>query len=382
VAPSRSHIVWQPGGTRHVRLVWNARPTARDRLGAIPTGISGWRGMRMASEKIVMRSEHLPFPPTPARCPRWISAGIGLCGWLIVPALFGAGGAPLEPQEIGLMLRAGYTSGEVLQEVETRHLVEPLDAATEKSLRDAGADQHLIAALESGAYTLAPSDSAAAKQRQEQAAARVQSDREAGQDRLLEQAREQAQAAISRKMANSLHGKLVIWKDGQLQQYDENILSSKKVFLLYYSASWCAPGRQFTPWLIDFYQKFAPAHPEFEIIYVSDDRSAEEMADYMKTSGMPWPALAYSITPQQTELTKYAGPAIPSMALLDGAGGLHSYSYDGKNYLGPRHVISDLAKAFNVQINGDLRDPPPTSAQAPPVNNTVGRAVTLSGQPQ
>ncbi len=305
-----------------------------------------------------------------------------LCGWLLLPALFGAGAGPLQPQEIGLMLRAGYTSAEVLQEVATRHVVEPLDPATEKILREAGADERLIAALKSGAYTLAPADSAAAKRSQEQAAARVQLDREAGQDRLLEQAREQAQAAISRKVANSLHGKLVISKNGQLQPYDENILSTKKVFLLYYSASWCPPGQQFTPWLVDFYRKFAPAHPEFEIIYVSDDRTPEEMADYMKSSDMPWPALEYSVVPQLPDLTQYAGPDIPALDLLDGAGGLLSYSYDGKNYLGPRHVIADLAKAFNVVIAGDMRDPPPTSAQVPALSPTVGRPVTLSGQPQ
>jgi thiol-disulfide isomerase/thioredoxin len=305
--------------------------------------------------------------------------GVGLCGLALLPVVYGAG-APLQTKEIGLMLRAGYTSDEVLQEVATRHVVDSLDATTEKTLREAGADQRLIDALKSGKYALAPTDSAEAKRLQEEAAARVQADRAAGQDRLLEQAKAQAQAAISRRMANLLHGKLVIWKDGALQPYDENILSTKKIFILYYSASWCAPGQQFTPWLIQFYRQFVAAHPDFEIIYVSDDRTPEEMENYMKTSGMPWPALDYAKTLQEPELTKYAGPEIPSLALLDGAGGLHSYSYseDGKNYLGPRHVIADLARMFGVQIQGDMHDLPPTSAKAPPIR----KSVSLSGEPQ
>jgi hypothetical protein len=337
--------------------------------------------MRMASETR-MRRPTPPSSPAPSRCPRWIRAGIALGLLAISPLAAGAGGLPLQTQEIGLMLRAGYTSAEVLQEVETRHVVDPLDAAGEKTLRDAGADQQLIDALKSGRFNLPAAQSAEVKRQEQEAAARVQSDREAGQDRLLAQARQQAEAAVGRRMANQLRNKLVIWKDGQLQPYDENILSTKKIFILYYSASWSAPGQQFTPWLIDFYKKFVVAHPGFEVIYISDDRSADEMADYMKTSGMPWPALAWDRTPQEPTLTHYAGPVIPSMALLDGAGGLHSSSYEGKNYLGPRHVIADLAKAFGVQLQGDLHDPPPTSAKAPPATNSVGQRVTLSGQPQ
>jgi nucleoredoxin len=331
-----------------------------------------------------MLRPHLAISPCRSRCPRWIRAGVVLCGLALLSlgAASAAGGAPLRLQEIGLMLRSGYGSADVLQDVQSRHVVDALDAATEQTLRDAGADQRLIDALKSGRYNLDSDAAAQEKDRQAAAAERLQLDRAAGQDRLLEQAREQAQAAVSRKMANLLRGTLVIWKDGQLQPYDENILTTKKIFLFYYTASWCAPGREFTPWLINFYRQFLAAHPDFEIVYVSDDRSAEEMADYMRDSGMPWPALDYNKTTQEPQFTRYGGPEIPSLALLDGAGGLHSYSYDGQAYLGPRHVISDLAKMFNAQIKGDMHDPPPVSANQPPVSKGVGDKVTLAGQPQ
>jgi nucleoredoxin len=324
------------------------------------------------------------FSPSRSRCPRWIRAGIVLGGLalLTLPAVSAAGGAPLRLQEIGLMLRSGYSSADVLQDVESRHVVDALDATTEKTLRDAGADQRLIDALRSGRYNLDSTTAEEEKNRQAAAAERLQLDREAGQDRLLEQAKQQAQAAVSRKMANLLRGKLVVWKDGLLQPYDENVLSTKKIFLFYYSASWCPPGREFTPWLLNFYRQFLAAHPDFEIVYVSDDRSGQEMSDYMRDAGMPWPALDYDKTAQEPELTRYGGPQIPSLALVDGAGGLHSYSYDGKAYLGPRHVIADLAKMFNVQVQGDMHDPPPTSANQPPLSKGVGDRVTLSGQLQ
>jgi nucleoredoxin len=331
-----------------------------------------------------MPRAHLEISPSRSRCPRWVRAGVVLCGLALwsLQAVSAAGGAPLRLQEIGLMLRSGYSSADVLQDIESRHVVDTLDAATEQTLRDAGADQRLIDALKSGRYNLDSDAAAQEKARQAAAAERLQLDREAGQDRLLAQARAQAQEAVSRKMANLLRGKLVIWKDGQLQPYDENVLTTKKIFLLYYTASWCAPGREFTPWLIGFYRQFLATHPDFEVIYVSDDRSETEMADYMKESGMPWPALDFGKTPQEQELTRYGGPQIPSLALLNGAGGLYSYSYDGTAYLGPRHVISDLAKMFNLQIKGDIHDPPPVSASQPPVSKGVGDRVTLSGQVQ
>jgi nucleoredoxin len=308
-------------------------------------------------------------------------ATLVLLAMAVTQRLPGADGSPLEIKDIGLMLRGGYTSQETLREVESRHVVDPLDATSEKALRDAGADQRLIDALKSGRYTLPPDESAEAKRRQQEAQERLQSDREAGQDRLLEHAKEEAQAAVSRRMSNQLRSKLVVWKDGQLQAYDENVLSTKKVFAFYFGASWCPSCSQFTPWLIDFYKKFVALHPDFEVVYVSDDRSAEEMAEYMKTAGMPFPALNYDKEAQEVNLLHYAGPDIPSMALVDGAGTLHSYSYDGQTYLGPRHVIADLAKMAGIKLDGDLKDGAPSRANAPPpVSDT--RNLTLSGQPE
>jgi nucleoredoxin len=277
--------------------------------------------------------------------PFWM---LGLPVWALALAsiAFGLGAAPLQMPEIGLMLRAGYSSAEVVQEIQTRRVLDPLDAAAEKNLVANGADPRLIALLKSGQYTLAPGDSAAAKKRLDEAAARVQAGREANQAQLPapNPAGAPAQPVIGQHMANLLHGKLVNFSDGSLQSYDDLKLSGKKYFGLYHSAHWCGPCRKFTPELVNFYKQMTAAHPEFEIVFVSADHSAFEMQQYMQLTGMPWAALPYDDTKQERELTQYFGNGIPDLVIVDGNGRVLSDSYHGGEYVGPSKVLNDFGK--------------------------------------
>jgi nucleoredoxin len=257
---------------------------------------------------------------------------------------------PISNSELSLMLRGGYTSDEVLHEVATRKALEPLDGAAEKTLRENGANQALIDALKSGRYILSKAAADQARELQAVREQQLEADRSAGSDRLLENARQQAQAALGRHMANLLRDKLVVCRDGQMQPYDPNVLATKKIFAIYYSASWCVPCQHFTPLLVDFYQQFEPGHPEFEIVLVSADHSAEDMQKYMQADGMPFPALSFDLKEKTPEMTKYAGDAIPDLVLINGAGGVVSDTYVNKQYVGPRHVLEDLAKLAGMNV--------------------------------
>lgn len=145
-------------------------------------------------------------------------------------------------------------------------------------------------------------------------------------------------------MQRRLSGKLVKLGGGGLQPVEDARLDGVKYYALYFSASWCGPCRQFTPGFVKFYREMKAKHPEFEVVFVSADRSAGDMAGYMKKDGMPWLAVKYDLVRTLPEIQRYSGPGIPCLVLVDAGGRVLSDSYDGDNYLGPGKVMKDMQR--------------------------------------
>ena len=148
-------------------------------------------------------------------------------------------------------------------------------------------------------------------------------------------------AAPTNKIVERLDGKLVVWNGSELKRFEASALSAKKYLAVYFSASWCSPCRQFTPRLVDWYKQQKAELDKFEVIFVSQDNSKEEMLDYMKQDGMPWPALKFA-NASSSPLEKYSGRGIPCLVVIDQQGKVLSHSYKGEEYLGPSKVIKDL----------------------------------------
>ena len=142
--------------------------------------------------------------------------------------------------------------------------------------------------------------------------------------------------------------KLIVCRDGTISRADDPGLENKKLIAFYFSAHWCAPCRKFTPQLVNYYNQVAPQHPEFEIIFVSCDRSRFNWETYMREARMPWPAIDYDQLNGLAGLKQLSGGSIPSLLLIDATGRLLSSSYEGENYLGPQKVIADLQKIFST----------------------------------
>jgi nucleoredoxin len=265
---------------------------------------------------------------------------------------------PLTIKEISLMLRSGYSSNAIMQELSIRYFAEKLDVEKEKTLLQAGASAELITALKSGKYSLSPEQMTIAQQQiadqTKRRAAEAARSRQFDSLYQSQMARERAAARPQAPNANALRelvkGDLVSLRNGALGHFDDEELEKKKLIALYFSAHWCAPCRKFTPELVDYYNRVATQHPEFEIVFVSFDKSQFAMETYMRAANMPWPAIDFQKLKGKDAIRKYAGDGIPCLVLVDTTGRVISSTYAGAQYLGPAKVLGDLDAIFAGRV--------------------------------
>jgi len=277
---------------------------------------------------------------------RWVYLG---CALLVFAVR--AGQLPLTVNEIGLMLRSGYSSNSLMQELSTRHFADTVDEAKEKTLVKAGASTDLIAALKSGIYSLSPEKTAAVQQKI--AADEERRAEQAEASRKLD-ARYQAQVVRERSaksprvdsslglISEFLKGDIVQYRNGGLVHVDDAVLANKKLIAFYFSAHWCGPCRKFTPQLVEYYNRVVAEHPEFEIVFYSHDRSPADFESYVREANMPWPAIDFAKLKGKEALAKNAGNGIPSLVLVDASGNVISSSQN----VGPQKVLADLDAIF------------------------------------
>jgi nucleoredoxin len=280
--------------------------------------------------------------------------------WVLVLLIVGfaahASPPPLTEKDVGLMLRSGYSSGAVMKELGARRFVDSLDQAKETALIQAGASTELIAALRNGTYAVPPEQANTAKEKlAAEAQRRAAATEEARkfdtlyQHQLIRQratATAIPPAATNHFLQPLLKGNLVAWHNGTVSHFDDEGLEKKKLIALYFSAHWCGPCRKFTPQLVEYYNRVAAQHPEFEIIFVSDDRNQFGFETYLREANMPWPAIDFQKLPMMDAVRRYAGDGIPCLVVVDPTGKVVSDSFAGKQYLGPAKVLSDLDAIF------------------------------------
>jgi hypothetical protein len=323
-------------------------------------------------------------------------APLGMCGslafalcWLatIAPQGLNAGNPrPVSVQDLCLMLRSGYTDGEVLQETASRPLLEPLTPASEQALRTAGADQRLIDALKTNRQVATPAEAMAARAQQAAEAQRA-SAVAAEQTAVPAQApaqrpvtspatapaanapsAPQASAADPQYIAKMLRGKLVVFRDEQLAPAENDALKDKTMIGLYYARLTTKGTGTFPTDLVQIYRTAVVKHPEFEIVFISGDPSLYSMENYVRHLQMPWPALAFDQISQVPALSHLQDPTgAARLVVADNYGRIHAAYHIGPDNPNLPRVILDLAKV--------IADPNHFSVLAPPPGVPPGGAV-------
>ena len=92
-----------------------------------------------------------------------------------------------------------------------------------------------------------------------------------------------------------------------------------KTVLLYFSAHWCGPCRNFTPELVKFYRSNARSG-NLIVVFVSSDRDKKAMHSYMKDAHMPWLAVPYDAPERQKLKKKFNVSGIPTLIVLSPEG--------------------------------------------------------------
>lgn len=111
------------------------------------------------------------------------------------------------------------------------------------------------------------------------------------------------------KMLNPLTGAPVATIDG-----------SPKYFAFYRGAAWCGPCRQFSPSLVKFYKATKPKNSNFEVVFISGDKTPAEMRGYAKEAGFSWNTVPTNRQPEMQIVNRLFTNLIPQLVVTDAQG--------------------------------------------------------------
>ena len=104
--------------------------------------------------------------------------------------------------------------------------------------------------------------------------------------------------------------------DAKGTEVSKDALTGKTIGI-YFSAHWCPPCRTFTPKLV----KFRDANKkDFEVVFVSSDRSPKAQLDYMKETGMKWYTMPHRSSAANALAKKYGVRGIPALIIVSPEG--------------------------------------------------------------
>jgi len=92
-----------------------------------------------------------------------------------------------------------------------------------------------------------------------------------------------------------------------------------KTVLLYFSAHWCPPCREFLPKLIDAYLKIKTQDSDaLEVVFISSDRDQDSFDEFF--AEMPWLALPFGDSRKEFLSRKFKVAGIPKLVAIGPSG--------------------------------------------------------------
>lgn len=174
--------------------------------------------------------------------------------------------------------------------------------------------------------------------------------------------------------------------DAFIAQFGESLYSSstdttttpseafhgKDYVLLYFSAKWCGPCRNFTPLLIDFYKKMKEENEHLEIVFCSLDSDEDQYKEYSKK--MPWLSMPFGATETKVMSRKYNAQGIPHLVVVnaktgeviteDGTTNVRSdkngekFPWKPKSFgeVWPEHILANKDSEADTIASSDFKD--------------------------
>ena len=130
--------------------------------------------------------------------------------------------------------------------------------------------------------------------------------------------------------------------DAKGKKVSQEALAGKMVGF-YFSAHWCPPCRTFTPRLVEFRDD---NKDEFEIVFVSSDKSPQAQMDYMKETNMKWLTLPHRSKAANKLKSKYGIRGIPALVIVAPNG--ETITKDGRGHVSgnPRGALASWRKSI------------------------------------
>ena len=148
------------------------------------------------------------------------------------------------------------------------------------------------------------------------------------------------------KQIDSEESLQTLFPDG-LEDRDGNKVSVEtldgKVVGMYFSAHWCPPCRLFTPKLVAYRNA---NKGDFEVVFLSSDRSKDAKLKYMKEANMDWYTVDYDGDVKEVLSDKWAVRGIPTLVLWkDGK----TLTRDGRSLI-EKDTDIDILKTARMEI--------------------------------